>query len=97
MLFNHPVYPVMIEDKEVVVIEVPRADRHYMPVFINDNLFGGTYRRNNEGDFHCSCEEVKAMLCDQSEITSDGKIVELEEWQELDKDTIIVLEPAFVI
>ena len=42
LLFNRQVYALSIEDKDIVVIEVPRADRHYKPVFINDNLFAGT-------------------------------------------------------
>ena len=88
LLFNRQVYALSIEDKDIVVIEVPRADRHYKPVFINDNLFAGTYRRNADGDYHCQREEVKAMLRDQSDITSDSTIMENVDWQELDKDTI---------
>ena len=88
LLFNRQVYALSIEDKDVVVIEVPRADRHYKPVFINDNLFAGTYRRNADGDYHCQREEVKAMLRDQADITLDSTIIENVDWQELDKDTI---------
>lgn len=88
LLFNHQVYVLTVEDKKIVVVEVPRADRHYKPVFINDNLFGGTYRRNADGDYHCSREEVKAMLRDQSDITSDCTIAENVDWHELDKDSI---------
>lgn len=88
LLFNRQVYALSIEDKDIVVIEVPRADRHYKPVFINDNLFAGTYRRNADGDYHCQREEVKAMLRDQADITLDNTIVENVDWQELDKDTI---------
>lgn len=88
LLFDHQVYTLSIDNKEVVIVEVPRADRHYKPVFVKDSLFGGTYRRNAEGDYHCTREEVKAMLRDQSDITSDSMVVEEIDWQELDKDTI---------
>lgn len=95
LLFNYQVYPLTIEEKELVVIEVPRADRHYKPVFINDNLFNGTFRRNAEGDYHCTREEVKAMLRDQSDTTSDCTIAEDVDWQELDKDSIYRFRTRF--
>lgn len=36
-------------ENEVIVINVPRASRLNKPVYINDDLFGGTYRRDFEG------------------------------------------------
>ena len=33
----------------------------------------GTFRRNFEGDYHCTRLQVKAMLRDQTERTMDGK------------------------
>lgn len=57
-------------------IHVPRAKREQKPVYINNDLFGGSYRRDWEGDYHCSKAEVKAMLRDAVEDTSDMKIVE---------------------
>ena len=35
-----------IDEDVVMVIHVPRATREEKPVYINDNLFGGTFRRN---------------------------------------------------
>ena len=37
------------EGNRIVVIEVPRADRHDKPVYIGADPFAGTYRRNGEG------------------------------------------------
>lgn len=37
------------EGNRIVVIEVPRADRHDKPVYIGSDPFAGTYRRNGEG------------------------------------------------
>ena len=76
------------EGKDIVVIEVPRAERQSRPVYINDNLFSGTYRRNGEGDFKCSKEEVKAMLRDQSDVTVDGRILEHLNIEDLDGEAI---------
>ena len=60
----------------ILVINIPRARRDQKPVFINNDLFGGCYRRDWEGDYHCSKAEVKAMLRDAIEETSDMKIIE---------------------
>ena len=50
---------------------MPQATREEKPVYLNDNLFGGTFRRNGEGDYHCTPGEVRAMIRDQTEETSD--------------------------
>lgn len=60
----------------IIVINVPMARREYKPIFINDNLFGGTFRRNGEGDYHCTPQEVRAMLRDATEETSDMKVLD---------------------
>ena len=77
-----------IDDKTVIVINVPRAERSSRPVYINNNLFSGTYRRNGEGDYKCSKEEIKAMLRDQSESTVDGRVIETLFLSDLNADSI---------
>ncbi|MBD5145376.1 MAG: AAA family ATPase [Ruminococcus sp.] len=60
-----------IEGKKIIVIAVPRAQRCDKPVYISGNPLSGTYRRNGEGDYKCSQEEVKAMLRDAAVRTQD--------------------------
>ena len=55
---------VRIEDYDglkYIVVNVPRADRHQRPVYINGDIDSGTYRRNSEGDYHCSVPEILEM------------------------------------
>ena len=59
----------------ILVIYVPMAKREQKPIYINDDLFNGTFRRNWEGDYHCSKSEVLAMLRDEPEITMDMKVL----------------------
>ena len=33
-------------------------------VYINDDLFNGTFKRTHTGDYHCTKEQVKEMLRD---------------------------------
>lgn len=49
----------------VLAIHVPRAPRDERPVYINNDLFGGTYRRRGEGDYRCTRQEISAMLRDR--------------------------------
>lgn len=59
----------------VIVIQVSKADRVYKPVYLNNDLFGGTFRRNHEGDYRCSEAEIRGMLRDQAEKGTDSKIL----------------------
>ena len=60
--------------EDIVVVRVRQASRQNKPVFINNKLFGGTYKRLDEGDFLCSDEEVKKMLVEQVAETMDDGI-----------------------
>lgn len=65
------VYVQNEDGKDIIVIEVPRADRRDKPVYINGDIWQGTYRRSGEGDYHCTEQEIKAMLQDKKDITRD--------------------------
>ncbi|MDO4562030.1 MAG: putative DNA binding domain-containing protein [bacterium] len=74
--------------KKIVVIEVPRADRYYRPVYINNDIFNGTFRRNGEGDYHCTAEEVKSMLRDQADVTQDVRPILTLSAEMIDADSL---------
>ena len=73
---------------EIIAIEIPRAERSLRPVYINNDFFGGTFRRNFDGDYHCTKREVNAMNRDASEETLDMKIIEDISIGELNQETI---------
>lgn len=75
VLFNESIYPVDVDGKAVVVVEVPRAERTVRPVFVGSDVFKGTYRRNGEGDYHCSRETVEGMIRDKCAETADNCIL----------------------
>ena len=76
VLFNHQVYKVDIDGKALVVVEVPRAERTERPVYVGRDVFRGTFRRNGEGDYHCSQEAVEAMIRDKCPETADCCLLE---------------------
>ena len=50
-----------VNDKRIIVISVPRANRQDKPVHLIEDFFKGTFRRNGEGDYHCTKSEVKSV------------------------------------
>lgn len=60
----------------VIVIYVPMAKREQKPVYINNDMFKGTYKRTHTGDYHCTYSQIKSMLRDQIEETMDMHIIE---------------------
>ena len=64
-----------IEGKDVIVIRVPRAERTSRPVYVGSDPRTGTYRRNFEGDYHCSIDEVSLMIRDSALVTDDNKLL----------------------
>ena len=76
------------DDDIIIVIYVPMARREQKPVFINDDLFGGTFRRNYEGDYHCTKLQVKSMLRDQTETTIDMEVLDDVPMSDLNYESI---------
>ena len=72
----------------IMVIHVPRAKREQKPVYINGDMFSGSFRRNWEGDYHCDRSEVLAMLRDQPEETADMKILQDMSLEVLNPETV---------
>ncbi|MDE6964142.1 MAG: putative DNA binding domain-containing protein [Lachnospiraceae bacterium] len=88
ILLEHHVYPVDYNGMSFIVIEVPRADRRDKPIFIGHDMFKGTFRRNHEGDYHCSAEEVKSMLRDQTDTSQDALVLENLLISDLNQDSV---------
>ncbi len=77
------------DNKDVImVIYVPMAKREQKPVYINNDIFNGTFRRNYEGDYHCTRLQVKTMLRDQTEHTMDMEVLDKVPMEDLNYDTI---------
>ena len=53
---------VEFEGKDVIAIEVPKAEVKDRPVYVGGDPFTGSYIRRGDGDYRCSREEVLRML-----------------------------------
>lgn len=72
----------------IMVIKVPRAKRELRPVYINNDIWKGTFRRNWEGDYHCTPSEIRAMLRDEPEETMDMTVLEDFTLKDLSEETV---------
>lgn len=77
-----------VNDDMIIVIHVPVASREDKPVYINGDMFKGTYKRRNTGDYLCTKLQVKSMLRDQTETTMDMNLVENMTLKDLNYETI---------
>lgn len=79
---------VELNDVQAVCIHVPQADWRRKPIYLNGNVYKGTYRRNHEGDYHCTEHQVRAMIRDSFEDGNDGMLLEHYDMNDIDTDTL---------
>ena len=78
-----------VDGDVILVIHVPVASRDQKPVFINGDMYKGSFKRTYEGDYHCTHDEVQAMLRDQNgSQTMDMKVLEELEIKDLNRESI---------
>jgi ATP-dependent DNA helicase RecG len=88
LLANHDLEIFSIGERKVIAMKVPRATRLQRPVFVGQNPLIGTYRRNHEGDYHCTPDEVGRMLADQSTEPADSLILEHFDLKDIDDESL---------
>lgn len=85
LLSDGDVSEVLHEQATILAIRVPWASRYQRPVFLKQNPLTGTYRRNFEGDYHCTEQEVGRMLSDRAVEPADSRILDKFGLDDLDR------------
>lgn len=75
------------EGNRIVVINVPRAQRSDRPVYLDGNM-GNSYRRNGEGDYRCTREEINSMVRDAAVRTQDMRVLDKMDINVLEKQSV---------
>lgn len=88
ILKEEDVEPVPYEGQTVVAIHVPAADPSIRPVYINGNPEKGSFKRNYEGDYHCTQEEFRAMIRDSFANGNDEIAVRKYTMADIDLETL---------
>ena len=95
ILTDTDVEVVEYEGRCLLSIHVPQADYRQRPIYINENLNKGTYKRNHEGDYHCTEEEVKAMIRDSNDAGNDGILIDHYNMEDIDIPTLSAFRNRF--
>ena len=95
ILTDDDVEVVKYEERFLLSIHVPQADYRQRPIYINGNLNKGTYKRNHEGDYHCTEEEVKAMIRDSNDAGNDGILIDHYNMEDIDLLTLSAFRNRF--
>ena len=97
LLTNKDIKVIEIKNKKLLVLRIPFANRTERPVYLTRNPFGNTYKRNHEGDYRCTDEEVKRMLADSSaELKKDSTLLENFTTADFDPTTVKQFRQLFV-
>lgn len=88
LLRDEDVEIIKIDGKEVISIRIPQARYNLRPVYINNNWMTGTYKRNHEGDYHCSDIELRMMFRDANEESNDELPIEYYTMDDIDIPTL---------
>lgn len=88
LLLDSDITQESIDGKSLLLVYVPRADRTLRPVYINDNPKRGSFRRNGDGDYHCTAEELRAMARDSAEGATDKLVLPAIDLGALSAETI---------
>ena len=88
ILTNRMVKVQDVDGKSILVIEVPRADRRLRPVYVGSDPMKGTYRRDFEGDYLCTTDQVAAMYRDASDVSVDQRVLKEMDINVFDIDTV---------
>ena len=88
LLTDNDVEEIFLDNSPVLKIRVKRCPVELRPVYINANVYQGVFRRNNDGDYHCSIEDINEMIRDSSSQALDLQIMENHDISSLDKESI---------
>ena len=97
MLTERDVIDALVDGNRVLIFRIPRATYDIRPVYLNKNPFGNTYKRNHEGDYHCTETEIRQMFADAYHTTLpyDNQILINYSMEDIDIPTLQAYRQRF--
>ncbi len=95
ILTDKDVEIIEYDGKYLLCINIPQADYRHRPVFINGNMMNGSFKRNYEGDYHCTEDDVKAMIRDANDCGNDSVLMENYTMEDIDTKTLAAYRNRF--
>jgi predicted HTH transcriptional regulator len=97
ILKDENVFKVEGDGITLIVIHVSRAEFNMRPVYVGENPYKGTFKRNHEGDYHATEHEIRGMIRDQNPEGNDSVILEYYTMDDIDKETLRKYRQIFEI
>lgn len=91
---NDDVHTEIIDGKTIIMIQIPRAKYTDKPIYLNKNPHQA-YKRNYEGDYKCSAEEIKIMVRDSTEDSLDNTLITDFSMDDFDLSTLFSYRQRF--
>ncbi len=88
LLTSNDIKEFSLHGHTLLAIHIPQAARDQKPIFIGTNPLTGSYRRNYEGDYKCTENEVRRMLSDHSDQPADRRILDNFDLNDLDPNSL---------
>ena len=95
ILIEEDVDIVEYEGHSLLVINIPQVDYRQRPIYINGNMMNGSFKRNYEGDYHCTEDDVKAMIRDANDSGNDFVLMENYTMDDIDANTLAAYRNRF--
>ena len=86
---------IQYQGYDLLCIHVPQADYRQRPIYINGNIMNGSFKRNYEGDYHCTEDDVKAMIRDANDSGNDSVLMENYTMDDIDAPTLAAYRNRF--
>ncbi len=83
------------EGHSLLTINIPQVDYRQRPIYINGNMMNGSFKRNYEGDYHCTEDDVKAMIRDANDSGNDSVLMENYTMDDIDANTLAAYRNRF--
>lgn len=84
LLKDEDVQIVRVQGKDVIVVNVPRADCSLRPIYINNNMLRGSFRRGHAGDYRCPEPMTRMMVRDSFDDGNDRLFLEHYNMDDID-------------
>ena len=73
---------ITVDENNLIIIHVPTLSPSFKPIYLNGNL-SQTYKRQGEGDYLCTDEEISAMLRDATGKSQDMTVYDKYDYKEV--------------
>lgn len=89
LLTDRSVQTISLENKDILIIEIPVARREQKPVYLNNQPMAETWFRIHDGDHRCSEEQVRRMMAEQVEESRDNRIVQNFDMNDINLESLL--------